>query len=516
MVVILRKLYQTGLLTPMGLFRLVEAVLTTGINLMALLRVAAQLHPQRRAVLDDQTQLSYPQLWGQAEALAQRLQTDYGMQRQQRVAIACHNHAASIKAIFAASRLGAHVFLLNPEMSADQLQSLVERLAIDFYIYDHRDDKAVPQWLELALQNRKALPSYHSVVPSIDQLSLISEPSKRSLRAVRTGSIVVMTGGTTGQPKPASRKPSLLNFLPPFIALLEHVHLDRYRSLYIATPIYHGFGLAALLMGVILGAELYVTRRFEATHACSLVASYQIEVVTLVPLMLQRMLKQDARSLLSLRCILSGGAMLMPDLAQTTLKQLGPVTFNLYGTSEAGFCILATPALLKRQPASIGQPVWGVRVSIFNSEEQDVDPGTVGRLCIRSAWATHQKSWIETGDLAYRDPEGNIFLCGRVDDMVVSGGENVYPIELENVLLQHPDVDAAVVFGISDAEFGQRLKAVVVKHEDAPLCETALKDWLKPRVARYQMPAVVEFRDQLPYTPLGKLDRKALRSRTPL
>jgi len=510
-VTILLKLYRTGLLTPMGLFRLIEALLTTGVNLMALLRVAARLHPQRMALLDDQTQLSYRQLWEQAESLAQTLHWDYGIQRQQKVAIACRNHAAGVKAIFAASRVGAHVFLLNPEMSEDQLQSLVKRLSIDFFIYDPRDDQPVSHWLELSLQNRKALPSYHPTRPSINQLAISPGGSSRSLKAVKTGNIVVMTGGTTGQPKPASRKPSLLNFLPPFIALLEQVHLDRYRSLYIATPIYHGFGLAALLIGIVLGAEMYVSRRFEAAHACSLIAHHQIEVVTLVPLMLQRMLKQEGRSLTSLRCILSGGAMLMPDLAQSALKELGPVLFNLYGTSEAGFCILATPVHLSRKPASIGQPVWGVQASLVDGGEQEVISSTIGRLRIRSAWATQQKSWIETGDLAYRDSEGDIFLCGRVDDMVVSGGENVYPIDLENFLLQHPEIDAAVVFGIPDAEFGQRLKAIVVTNKGAPLSEMALKDWLKPRVARYQMPAIIEFCDHLPYTPLGKPDKKSLK-----
>ena len=132
-----------------------------------------------------------------------------------------------------------------------------------------------------------------------------------------------------------------------------------------------------------------------------------------------------------------------PALAQIALEQLGPVIFNLYGTSEAGFAILGTPALLGRKPASIDQSVWGVRTKIVNHADQKVSHGKIGRLCICSAWSTHQKSWIETGDLAYQDPEGDIFLCGRVD--------------------------------------------------------------------RYQMPAVIEFRDNLPYTALGKLDMKSLR-----
>lgn len=314
---LIQKLYRTRLLTPAGLFYLLEAVLTTGINLMALLRIAARLHPHLTAVIDDRGRLTYPQLWQQAESLAMSLQVEYGIEHQQKIAIACINHASAIKAIFAVSRLGAHIFLINPEMSADQIRSLLEHLAINFYIYDHQ--------------------------------------------------------------------------------------------------------------------------------------------------------------------------------------------------SEAGFCILGTPALLGRKPASIGQPVWGVRAKIVNNADREVSNSKIGRLCIRSAWSTHQTSWIETGDLAYQDAEGDIFLCGRVDDMIVSGGENVYPIDLENKITQHPDVESAVVFGISNQEFGQRLKAVVVKKQNTVLTPPILQDWLKPRVARYQMPAVIEFRDHLPYTALGKLDMKSLR-----
>jgi fatty-acyl-CoA synthase len=503
MVSIIRKLHRTRLLTPVGLFCLLEAVLTTGINLMALLRIAAKLYPQRTAVIDDQSKLSYPQLWEQAESLAVVLQVEYGIRRHQNVAIACRNHTAVIKAIFAVSRLGANVFLFNPEMSADQIGALIERQGIDFYIYDHKPDVSIPQWLE-TLQH-KALPAYHPTEPCVDELA--SKPRLKSkLKTVKTGNLVVMTGGTTGQPKPASRKPSIFNFLPPFIALLEQIQLDCYKSLYIATPIYHGFGLAALLMGVLLGAELYVTPRFDAMQACTLISRQKIEVVTLVPLMLQRMMKHDSDALLSLRRILTGGAALSPTLAIATLEKLGLVLFNLYGTSEAGFCILATPELLSRKPASIGQPVRGVRALVVNDSNSKV-----GRLIIRSAWSTRKQNWIETGDLAYQDAEGDLFLSGRVDDMVVSGGENVYPIELENILIQHPDIDSVAVVGIPDETFGQRLKAVVVLKQDTMLTADVLQSWLKPRVARYQMPAIIEFRDALPYTSLGKLDKRALR-----
>jgi acyl-CoA synthetase (AMP-forming)/AMP-acid ligase II len=385
--------------------------------------------------------------------------------------------------------------------------ALEKRLGFDFYVYD---EQLAPVFANATLKH-KAIPAYHATDSSIDRMSLQGGHRKLRLKKVKTGNIVVLTGGTTGQPKAASRKPSVLDFLPPFIALLSQVHLDRYRSVYIATPIYHGFGLAALLLGVILGAEMYCSQRFDAGRACALIARHQIEAVTLVPVMLQRILKADAGSLSSLRCIITGGALLSPALALETLERLGPRLFNLYGTSEAGFCIMGTPDLLRRKPRSIGKPVRGVRAGIVNESDQEVGDQAVGRLRIRSVWSTNRNRWVETGDLAYRDAEGDIFLCGRVDDMIVSGGENVYPVELENVLVQHPDVDAVAVVGVPDAEFGQRLKAVVVIKKNTALDRAALLDWLKPRVARYQMPAVVEFRDELPYTPLGKIDKKSLR-----
>jgi acyl-CoA synthetase (AMP-forming)/AMP-acid ligase II len=506
MFTLIEKLHRTRLLTAPGLLRLVEAVMSTGVNLMAILRVAAKLHPHRAAVIDERERLSYPELWRHAESLAVALQVDHGVHCGNKVALACRNHAAAIKAIFALSRLGAHVFLVNPEMSEDQILALEERLRFDFYVYDGQ----LARVFEYSSLENKSVPAYHPTGNSIDRMSSRSGRATVRLKKVKTGNIVVMTGGTTGQPKAASRKPSIFNFLPPFIALLTQVHLDRYRSVYVATPIYHGFGLASLIMGVILGAEMYLTNRFDAARSCSLIAQNKIEVVTLVPLMLQRMLLLDASSLSPLKSIITGGALLSPALAQATLAQLGPKLFNLYGTSEAGFCIMATPDVMGRKPESIGKPVQGVRAKLVNDSDQEVGERTIGRLCIRSAWTTSTKSWIETGDLAYRDSEGDIFLCGRVDDMIVSGGENVYPIELENVLIQHPDVDSVAVVGIPDAEFGQRLKAVVVRKSGTALDQSTLLTWLKPRVARYQVPAVIEFRDALPYTSLGKLDKRSL------
>lgn len=501
-----RKLRQLGLLTPLGLLRALEAVLTTGLNLMTLLRIAAALYPGRTAIVDEREQLRYDELWRQAEATAAALRVAYGLKARQKAAIACRSHTAAIKAIFACSRLGAHVFLVNPEMSAEQLVALARRERFDLVIYD---EELGPIVAGLPPATR-ALPAYQEAGDCVDRLAAWVDPRGVRLGRVGGGEIVVLTSGTTGRPKAARRKPSALSALPPFLALLDQARLDAYRSVFIATPIYHGYGLAMLFIGIMLGAELHIARRFDAAQACALIARRRIELVTLVPLMLQRMLKLDPAALASLRCIICGSAPLSPALASEALERLGPTLFNLYGTSEAGFSILATPDILRRKPAAIGRPLPGVRARIVPESAQATGDRRVGRLCIRSVWTAGAGDWIETGDLAYRDADGDLFLRGRVDDMIVSGGENVYPLELENVLVQHPDVEAVAVVGIPDAEFGQRLKAVVVARRGAALDAASLLAWLKPRVARYQMPAVVELRDELPYTALGKPDKRAL------
>jgi len=508
MVTLLQKLYRIRLLTPAGLFYLLEAILTTGVNLMVLLRLAAKLHPKRGLFVNQREQVTYAQLWQQAETLACALQQSYGVQPQQKVAIACRNHGAAIKTIFAVARLGAHLYLLNPELSAEQLQALDARMNFALFIHD---EALSSLGATTALAN-KALPAYHPTAASVDCLSSQASANSSPLPKVTAGAIVVMTGGTTGQPKSVSRKPSLINYLPPFLALLTQVHLERYQSLYVATPISHGYGLAMLLIGLLLGVNLYFTERFEATQAGAFIAAHKIEALIVVPVMLQRLLKADPALLTSIQAVVTGGALLSPALAQAALSQLGRKIFNLYGTSEAGFCIIGTPALLARKATSLGQPVNGVQAKIIDAAGQEADTGKIGQLHIRSRWTANRHHWIATGDLAYRDADGDLFLCGRVDDMIVSGGENVYPIELETVLAQHPAIEVVAVIGIPDAEFGQRLKAVVIPKPGAMLDQATLLAWLKPRVARYQMPAIIDFRHELPYTTLGKVDKKALQS----
>lgn len=506
MLKLLRKLLKIGLLTPIGIARLSFSLLGEGTNLMALLKFAAYQYKNQIAVVDEREAVSYENLYSQSTTLAEVLQNNFQLQAGNKTAFLCRSHTNFIRALCASARIGAKLFLLNPEMTAEQFAALNERHQFDFLIYD----REVAHLLNDDWKN-KSLITYDEENPSVETLSKTKKQTQTKIKRAFAGEIIVLTGGTTGTPKTARRKPSVFNFLNPFFALLTQLHLDKYKSVYIATPAFHGFGIAAIIIGIILGEKMFLLPHFDAAKACTLIEENQIKVVTIVPLMLQRMLTYDADSLSSIECIISGGAALNPALVAETQRRLGDKLFNLYGTSEAGFSVIATPENLRKNPETIGRKIGGVNLAILDANDKPVPNGTVGKICIKSLWSVKtDKNFVETGDLGFEDENGFLFLRGRTDEMIVSGGENVYPIELENILVKHPDVRQVAVIGISDKEFGQRLKAFIVPLTDANLTETEVKNWLSSRVARFQMPAAVEFLEELPTTAIGKINKKSL------
>ncbi|MFP3388526.1 AMP-binding protein [Brevibacillus sp. SIMBA_040] len=501
-------LFKLKLLSPIGLFRLLTAIYQYGINVMMLLKIAERMHGHKIALVDDLETLTYHELLSQSEQLSAGLKQAYGLASGKRVGILCKNHVSLVKAIFAASHTGADIFLLNTEMSGEQFKQIVEAHNFDLLVHD----------VELTLLTRQAsyekatLLSYHDQLPAINRLdaTFVSEPRIRTYAS----KINLLTGGTTGKAKKVAHKPSLFNYLPPFLALLNRLQLQRYQTAYLATPIYHGYGIAFLLLFIALGKKIVITSGFDAKKACDLIKKHRAEVVTIVPLMIHKMLKHDAESLQSLACIASGGAELNQKLVAHVRSILGAVLYNLYGTSEAGLNIIATPEDLHYSAKTLGRKIKGTHLHVLNDQKKKCRVGEIGQLCVKNKWSmrNRSRSWIETGDLGYRDEQGYYFLVGRVDDMVVSAGENVYPIELEQVLIQHSLVEDVAVFGVPDDMFGQRLKAVVQLVHNAALTEEELRDWMRPLVARYQMPKEIVFVDQISYTHLGKRDKKQLRN----
>lgn len=498
--------YKIRLLTPLALFRLTSAIYTYGINLMALLNFSARTFGEKIALVDEQETLTYKQLFSRSVELSVILRKKYQLAGGKKAGLLCKNHTSLVKAIFAISLSGADLYLLNAEMSKDQLNNILERHDFDLLVYDEEQSSL----LEQSSFTKVKILSYHGTLPAINNLLLASIYEKQKRHRTSTGKLVLLTGGTTGNAKEAAHKPSLFNYLDPFSAFLTQLKILNYHTAYIATPIYHGYGVAVLLLFCALGKKVVIRRGFDAEKACHLIREHQVDIVTVVPLMLHKMLTTNVDDLKPLSCIASGGAELSPKLVKETMRQLGEVLYNLYGTSETGLNIIATPQDLTYSAHTIGRKIKGVRLIIVDDHKEEVEIGSVGQFCMKNKWSMRNVAWVETGDLGYQDENGFYFLCGRTDSMIVSAGENVYPLEVEQVLLTHAHVEDAAVIGIRDEHFGQRLKAFVLLAPYAETTKEELVEWLHPRLARFQLPKEIIFVDHLPYTPLGKLDKKLL------
>ncbi|HZG16997.1 MAG TPA: AMP-binding protein [Candidatus Bathyarchaeia archaeon] len=500
--------YQVKLFSPIACFRLIRAIQKYGMNLMALLAFSAKTYGEKMAIVDEYETLSYHQLFDQSQKLSVVLSEQFQLVRGKKLGVLCKNHASLVKAIFAVSLSGADLYLLNVDMSQTQLNNHLAHHEFDLLIHDEDRSSLVEQSSFV----KATLHSHHDTLPAINHF--LSEHIRVKRRGLRnsSGKLVLLTGGTTGNVKEAAHQPSLFNYLDPFSAFVTRLKLLRTHTAYIATPIYHGYGIAVLLLFCALGKKVVLHRGFDEKKACQLIREHQVDVVTVVPLMLHRMLQANPSDLKSLRCIASGGAELNPKLVKETFRQLGGVLYNLYGTSEAGLNIIATPEDLKHSNHTIGKKIRGVRLRIVDDQKKEVGIGKVGQFCIKNRWSMRNgtSSWIETGDLGYRDRGGYYFLSGRADSMIISAGENVYPLEVEQLLLTHPQVEDAGVIGIHDEQYGQRLKAFVVLDPHVKMTAEELFEWLRSRLARYQMPKEIIFVDQLPYTSLGKKDKKLL------
>lgn len=503
-----KKLYQAKLASPRGLYRLIASVIRSKTNLMALLDFSARTYPNEIAIVEGSRQISYKELYQESLQLAAQLQKEHQLKAGQKVGLLCKNHIPFVQSLCALSMLGVDVYLLNIAMNGDQLEHLLQKHRFHTIIHDEEGAILVRASSFDQLQIHTHLPNGNSIV----ELAKMPIPANYTLKKSSAGKLIILTGGTTGNFKTAVRKPSLFTFLNPFFALLNQLNLGSYRSVYILTPIYHGFGVAALLISMILGVKIVLSQYFKAETASQLMLKHQVEVLVLVPIMLQRLLQQDLKNFQYNKVILSGGAALNPRLVKQTSSLLPNQLANLYGTSEAGFCIMATGEGLQQFPTTIGKKIKGVDIKILDENKKELPTKKVGMLCVKSSWTMTNKSdqWIETGDLAYMEEDGYCFLCGRIDDLVISGGVNVYPVELEHILLQHEAIFQAAVIGIPDVEYGQGLKAFVSLQAEKELSVLALKEWLKEKATGPQKPKEIVFLESIPLTALGKVDKKQL------
>ncbi|MBF6179468.1 AMP-binding protein [Nocardia otitidiscaviarum] len=343
---------------------------------------------------------------------------------------------------------------------------------------------------------------------------------------VRPGRIVILTSGTTGAPKGVPRRPSVRSFLGPGLSALYRLGLRSGTTIVVGIPLFHGFGLAVLALGLLLGGTLVLRRGFDPEAALAATAARRADAWAVVPVMLRRVLDlptevRERYDTSSLAAVLCGAAPLTPALAHRFMDDFGEVLCNGYGSSEIGIAALATPAELRAAPGTVGRPVAGTAVAVLDTAGRPVPAGRTGRICVGGAQgfsgysSGHDKQrvagLIDSGDLGRFDAAGRLFVVGRSDDMIVSGGENVYPQVVENVLAAHPDVSDVAVMGVDDEEYGQRLVAYVVAATGSSPSVTRLREYLYPNVSRFERPRDIMITGEIPRNAAGKIDRAALR-----
>lgn len=490
----MRGLRASGILSASALCCLLRSVMATGVNLATLADVSARRFGDKAALVDAAGELSFRQLALDAERIAAFLRDSHGIAAGSRVGILCRDGISFARSMFAGARLGADLYALNPDLGATQLRAIIARHDLALVIAGRDTDLAA------AMEGR----------PFVVAEDLLSEAPTAFTRLgrCRGGRLVVLTGGTTGPPKAAARMPRPGSYIRLFLDLIATLRLDRREKLFAAVPLCHGYGLASLIVGLALGRTTYVMARFRSDEACRMIAQKGIDALTVVPTMLQRMLAEPDANLASLRLIMTGGAALPPPIVERTSARLGQILFNLYGSSEAGLISIATPDDLAAAPATVGRPLWGVRIALLGDDDRRVGAGETGRVVISGAAAIRQ-GFLDTGDIGFRNRDGRLFIRGRGDEMISSGGEKVHPWEVESEMLRHPCVLQAAAIGVDDADFGKRLIAFVAV-ERSGLTPEMLSNWLAGRLARFQQPRRMHVLDALPVTAAGKLDKAAL------
>lgn len=497
--------YRLKILNFKGIFNLLSSIFVYKINIMALLYLAKKVYGNKIAIIDENEKITYNELFYESEKIRKILYKKYGLRNKQKVAFLCKNHIVLIKSLFAVSALGVDIYLLNIEMGTEKFKEIANAINFSLIIYDKECEKTL---IESGYCNNKIL-SYDSEVDSIHNFREFESMEDIKLEAYSSGKIIILTSGSTGKFKPVVHKPSLFNFLNPLLALINKLNLTLYNSVYIMTPIYHGYGIAILFLFITLGKRIVITQQFASKNACNIIKNNNVDIIVAVPLMIYKLIECDIRSLGSLKCIITGGAKLNAKLVENVFCRLGPILNNIYGTSESGLISIATSSDLKYSYTTVGKKIFGTKIRIMDSNKNVIKDGEIGQFFIKTKWSMKMDkcNWLAVGDLGYKDAKGYYFLSGRVDDMIVSAGENVYPVELERIIIGHPDVVDVYVVGVDDELFGQRLIAYIQILKESVISKEDMINWIKPKVPRYYMPRDIEFIDCLPYNNLGKIEK---------
>ncbi|WP_228771854.1 acyl-CoA synthetase [Actinokineospora iranica] len=484
-------------------------------------QVAATRDQTAVGLVDELGALTFHQLDIRSNALARAL-AEQGVTDKSVVALLARDHRGAVETMLATGKLGARLLLMNTGFAKPQLVDVAAREGVTVFVYDQEFTPLVealpadlPRFLAWVDDPADKTRTLEQLIASADN-SPVSPPKE-------PGGMVLLTSGTTGTPKGAPRQVRSSLAAAQF---LDRIPLHTGGCTVLAAPLFHATGISQFIISFALGSAVVLRRKFDPEATLKLIQDNVADALVVVPTMLQRIMDLGPEILekydtSSLRVVFTAGSALSPELGNRATRVFGDVIHNVYGSTEVSVVTVATPEDWRAAPGTVGRPPVGCKVVIYDEAGKPItEPNVTGRVFAGSGLSFagytdgRNKELIDgllsTGDLGHFDAEGRLFIDGRDDDMIVSGGENVFPAEIENLLVEYPGVVEAAVLGVQDEKFGQRLKAYVVIDENTKVAEEELLDHVKSNLARFKVPREVVFLDELPRNATGKLMRKRL------
>jgi acyl-CoA synthetase (AMP-forming)/AMP-acid ligase II len=514
-------------------FEVARILLARGLGVRSLHAVHAATDPDRLALVDERRSVSYREADHEIDAVAAALRDHLGVSRSAPVAVMMENRVEYALVWYALFRLGVTCAHMGRHSTAEELEPLLDRSGARVLVVSDKTFDVAAAVLarrpELDLRivrvgGGRELPrvcDYDDVCARglglVGKLRVEAGPSDN----------VVYTSGTTGRPKGAVRDMAAVG-PTELLRVLERLPLHTGDRHLVCAPMYHSSGQVFVLINTALGATIHFQERFDPETTLERISKDRIQNLFLVPTMIQRMLdlpeEVHARCPTpELRALISGAAPFNTSLRERAIARFGAgVVFDFYGATELGWVTLIDGHEMLAHPGSVGRPIAGQEIAILDDGGARVPTGTVGRVFTRSAQlmvgylreaaASSDEiasgQWLTVDDLGYVDAEGYLYITGRARDMVISGGVNIYPVEIENTLSKHPDVADVAVIGVPDAEWGERLVAVVVPR--AGFSVQDVEAWARQRLTAYKVPRRWETLAELPRNPTGKVLKREL------
>ena len=515
-------------------------------NLATLLETSTQRYPTNTAVVFNDTTLTYAQLNGAANQVAQGLLAN-GLQKGDKVALSCPNLPYFPIAYYGILKAGGTVVPLNVLLKGREIAYHLQDSDAKIYLcfqgtpelpmaqMGYEGFKATDSCQLMFLMT--ANPAAPSPIEGIATLGQLMHGHSGQFRAVDTDfndtAVILYTSGTTGQPKGAelSHTNMLLNAR---LADNQLFNLQENEVHLITLPLFHSFGQTVQMnMGLYQGAKLILMARFDPDVALAQMEKHAVTFFAGVPTMYWAILnhpnaeKYDlAKISNNLTTAVSGGSAMPVEVMRAFSQKYQVKILEGYGLSETSPVASFNHYTKETKAGSIGTPVWGIRMRVVDSEGNDVSTGEQGEILIKghnlmkgyykrpqATTEAIRDGWLHTGDIGKMDEDGYFYITDRVKDMIIRGGYNVYPREIEEVLMTHSAISLSAVIGVPHPSHGEEIKAYVILKEDTPVTEEELIAWSKQNMAAYKYPRLFEIVEQLPMTATGKILKRELRAR---